>query len=668
VERRLASRPALIASTLALLGALHGAPALGADDPLAPTRKLFTLAYAAAEAGAPLPRDSAALRTYPLYPYLQRARLVRTLGKAAGPIGPADRETEAFLTEHAGEPVAADLRRAWLRSLAARSLWPEFAAAFEPRVADAALRCQALNGRIAHAGDERLQADVVAQWLTAERLPPECERAFEWLRTTSGLPDDLVVQRVELLLRNNQTEFARLVARRLPPARAARLVAAADVLDRPTRGIDALIAEPAAHANLDKAVLLAAWRKLARAEPHAALERYAPLQRALRFDDESMSPFALALALGLAWDREAEAALRMFRSVEPADLDDQALAWRARAALWQADWRLVRRTIPAMSTAQQAEPRWRYWAARAAEADGDDATAAELYRSILPSDNFYAASAATRLGEPAVPHPEVLLADDAAIDSLAALPAIVRARELLLVGLRGAAFTEWQAGTAALDDTAREQAIHLAARWQWHDVSVATATRQRVFFDYELLYPRPYTAAVRDAAELSTVDAPLIYALVRQESLFRSDAVSAAGAMGLAQLLPETARNVARNWRQPAPRAADLLDPTVNVRLGAAHLRELFDSFDAQVPVALAAYNAGPGAAARWLPSSPQPADVWIENIPFNETRDYVQRILWHRVVFAWLENGTGEDFAPWLAPIKPRAARTPDASVASAG
>jgi len=356
----------------------------------------------------------------------------------------------------------------------------------------------------------------------------------------------------------------------------------------------------------------------------------------------------------LAWDRQAAEALHLFRSVASADLDDTSLAWQARAALWVGDWQQVERSMEAMSANQQLEPRWRYWAARAAAARGDAATAQTLYSALVQTDNFYAASAAARLDQNAAPHPEKLGADEAAIATLAAEPGLVRARELLLVGLRGPAFGEWQSAVAVLDDEQRSQAIHLAARWQWHDVSVATATRQQVFYDYALLYPRPYDAEVRAAAALTEVEWPLLYAVVRQESLFRADAVSSAGAVGLAQVRPETARIVARNWHRPAPKAADLLDPGVNLALGAAHLRELFDEFDGQTVVALAGYNAGPRAAERWLPSAPIDADIWIENIPYNETRDYVQRVLWHRVVFAWLETGAGEEFARWLAPIRP--------------
>jgi soluble lytic murein transglycosylase len=197
--------------------------------------------------------------------------------------------------------------------------------------------------------------------------------------------------------------------------------------------------------------------------------------------------------------------------------------------------------------------------------------------------------------------------------------------------------------------------VHLAARWQWHDMSVTTATREHVFYDYALLYPQPFDDQVHAAAKLANLDATLIYGVIRQESLFRTDVVSSAGAVGLAQMLPSTARQVARAWQQPEPAASELFDPGVNITLGAAHLRDLMNRYGQQTIVALAGYNAGERAVERWLPTEPIDADIWTENIPYNETREYVQRVLWHSVVFGWLSSGGGERDA-WLAQIAPLA------------
>jgi soluble lytic murein transglycosylase len=637
----------LSAWLLLLLGS-----AAAADDSLAGTRQVFVLAYAAVEAGAPLPSsvDPEALRDYPLYPYLERARLVRALGRASADPSKTDDGVRAFLAEHAGEPVAAELRRAWLASLAARQQWQAFSESFEPSIADAELRCERARAGIA-LGAADAKSSATQLWLTPQRLPPECEPVFAWLRAQNALPEALVEQRARGLLANGEAAFSRTIARDLPADRAAPLKLWADLLEKPEQTIDALLRDPASVRPIEHGALLAGWTKLARGSPLEAQERYDKV--AALIGPERAGEYRLALAFGLAWDRRAPEALAAFGEVPAANLDDYGRAWQARAALWVRDWAQVERSIDAMSQPQQTQARWEYWRARAAAARNDVARAETLYAAVLPSDNYYAANAAVRLGRQPEPHPQRLLENDDTIAALAALSGFVRARELLLCGLRSAAAAEWISATLALDEAQRTQAVHLAARWQWHDMSVTTATREHVFYDYDLLYPQPFGQQVRAATELTKVDPPLLYGVIRQESLFRTDAASAAGALGLAQLLPSTARQVAREWQRPEPAAADLLDPAVNITLGAARLRNLMNRFGQQTIVALAGYNAGERAVERWLPVEPIDADIWTENIPYNETRDYVQRVLWHSIVFSWLQSGAAER-AGWLVQVAP--------------
>jgi soluble lytic murein transglycosylase len=196
--------------------------------------------------------------------------------------------------------------------------------------------------------------------------------------------------------------------------------------------------------------------------------------------------------------------------------------------------------------------------------------------------------------------------------------------------------------------------VRLASGWGWHLQAISAAARLGIFNDYELLYPRPFDREVRAAARATGLPESLVYAVIRQESLFRVDARSSADALGLMQLLPETARRTAAGAGLAAPSRNDLLQPAINVKLGSTFLRGLLVRADGQWPIAIAGYNAGPGAARRWLPPGPMEADVWVENIPFNETRNYVQRVHWHSLVFAWLADDEAQDVSDWLAPIRP--------------
>lgn len=628
--------------------------ALAAQDVYERARAEFLRAYARAGATAQ-EDDSEALRAYPLYPYLQAERIRAALAKAGSDLTPADQRAQTFITYYDGEPVGRNLRRAWLASLAKRELWQTYLEHYRPELADEAAQCHSFTARIVLNRTEGLAEEIRARWLTPRSLP-ECRRAFDWLIELDALPEELVEARVRLALEANNPRFARQIAVRLPQARAQPFLQWAALLERPQENIDALIARP--ERSVLPEALLAGWKKLARSNRDAAIARYPRLVSARKLGEREASPYALHLALPLSWDRRAEA-LEYFARVQPADLDDYALEWQARAALWAQDWELVAKTIAAMSEQTRQLARWRYWAARSAEQMRDMRLARQLYESLLTDDNYYSMMAAARLNRPLSPNLEKLVLDEVLLAQVSQLPEMVRARELLLCALRPFANAEWAHALEKLSEDARLHAIHLAHRWGWYDQAIATATKQRIFNDYELLYPRPYDREVEAAAKLTDLPAELIYAVLRQESLYRHDAVSSAGARGLLQLLPETARLTARAWKQPHPDLQDLFVPATNVRLGAAQLRLLLDRFGGQTIVALAGYNAGPNAAARWLPRETLDSDIWIENIPYNETRTYVQRILWHTVVFKWLKTGEPQQTHVWLAQVEPLAPRS---------
>jgi soluble lytic murein transglycosylase len=621
------------------------AQALGAEaDEL---RARFRAAYAAADSTLAVV-DDADLQGYVLYPYLRAARIERALAGPERAWNTADDAALALVTEQGAAPVGTALRRAWLASLARRELWQAFLDHYDPAIATVALECQHWSARIAVGTTADLTSAVAARWLTPYRLPPECEPPFQWLRAQRALTDELIEQRVELLLDNGQTTFARNVARRLPPESASRLIERADFIDKPAATLDAWAASP--DWNADVVAVRDGWARLARDDPDAALARFAVVTGRSANADEA-AELSLRLALGLAWDRRSEA-LDYFARVPATALDDAAREWQARAAMWAGDWELVAAAIAAMSEQSRAQVNWRYWAARAAEGRALNAEAEAAYGAILDTDNYYSAMAATRLGKRIVPRQMPFPPEADAIDSIALRPPFERARELSLVDLRTLATVEWQHGYAELPEEQRPQAIHLAAKWELYDVAVATATSFGVFYDYELLYPRPYRDEIAAAAKLTDVDRALLYGVLRQESLFRPDVASPAGALGIAQLTYGTARATAQRWKLPVPQRADLFDADVGITLGAARLADLLVQFDAELPAALGAYNAGDAAAARWLPEKPIDSDVWIENIPYDETRAYVRRVLWHSLVFAWLETGRAQHPRSWLEPV----------------
>ncbi len=651
--RSLRFRPAALAALL-LLG-IPVAPAAASSD-YSGVREQFLRAMAqVAPAGAGVggeaadANDDPALRSYPLYPYLQAERIVQALS-AAPTAAAGDRRAAGFLATYATLPVGAQLRRNWLENLAQRGQWEAFLTVYRDAGATDALRCQALSARIATGQDAQLAAALVRQWLLPREVP-ECDSPFAWGIDHGLITAELVQRRARAALQAGNTALAKPLLARLPQAQASDLRQWAELLDTPLRSVDTLLHHPASPVLPE--ALLAGWSKLARQDPDGAVDRYPQLLRARNLTSESASSFALAVALPLAWGRDARAE-DFFARVSSHDLDEAALEWRARAALWVGNWPLVTQVIATMSESNRQSARWRYWTARGLDQAGDTAQAHRLFAALAPDDNYYSGLAAARLGITVSPHPQPLARDEALRLHLAQIPALVRAHELLLCELRAQAMTEWQFAFDELTAAERQQAIPLAAAWGWYDLAVTTATTLHIFYDYDLLYPQPYETSVIAAARAAQLPVSLVYSVIRQESLYRTDVVSSAGARGLMQLELSTAKPIAKAMKLPTPQMTDLFDPQINSAIGAEHLHLLLDKVNGQLPLALAAYNAGISAANRWLPAGSIAPDVWVENIPYNETRAYVQRILWHTVVYGWLRSdGQGQDTATWLAPIR---------------
>ena len=642
---------------LPLLALLLGIAATATADPLAAPRREFQAAYAAVTASprdGQVEADSEALRAYPLYPYLQAARLIRRLEDPA-----ATGAIEAFLEEHGSAPVARSLRRSWLMSLAQRRDWTRFLAAYREDVDDStAARCNVLAARVALGRSEGLAEAIAATYLSPRSLPAACDPAFDWLKAQGLLTPELIERRARLALGAGEAGLARFLARSLPATRAAPLEQWVGLIEKPRAGIEALVADPAR--PVEAAALLDGWTRFARADSEQAAVLYPALVRARGLDARAASPYALAVALPLSWSRLPRA-LEFFALGHPEDFDERAHEWHARAALWAGDWARAARAIEAMPDTLRNQNRWRYWAARAAEQRGDRDAARAGYATVVPTDNWYAALAAARTGQRFTPTLEPLPRDEAVLAQLAAEPALVRTRELILCDMKGEANQEWRAALDVLTPTQQVQAVRLASGWGWHLQAIAAAARLGLFNDYELLYPRPYDAEVKRAAGMTGLPQALIYAIIRQESLYQPDAASSANALGLMQLLPATARTTARRAGLPQPTRSSLLQPAVNVPLGSSFLQHLLERADGQWPLAIAGYNAGPAAARRWLASSPVETDVWVENIPFNETRAYVQRVHWHSLVFDWLADRKPRDTSAWLGTVRAPAVEATD-------
>ncbi|HUS24190.1 MAG TPA: transglycosylase SLT domain-containing protein [Candidatus Binatia bacterium] len=661
------ARLALVLLALAAAAAAQDVPPAAVSVPAAADgaraaqerlRDAFRRAWNAVAAGEPLPADVAVLRDYALWPYLEAAQLQRRLARTAARDAALEQSVQAFLEAQAGATAARGVRRERLLYFGRTSAWRELLAAADGSL-EPVLQCYVLQARVA-TGAKDARDTVYAAWISLASPPLQCRAPFAWVDVRERLADEDIVRAARFAARNG-SPLPRTVAL-LPPAERALALFEQRLFDDPRRALartlagENLVARESLTAPPGDAIagaLLEAFDRVARRDSFAAAPLYQALHARPGFSPTQRAQLERSHALGLAYDHGAES-LELFERLPPDALDAVAHEWRLRMALWYGQWKRARHWLAAMPQVQQQEPRWRYWRARTAEQLGDVDGARSQYEDVAQEREFYGFLAAERAGHAPKLRPQALPVDPAAEAAIAALPAMIRARELVLCGLPEPAAHEWRDALAGLDAERRAQAVRVAEDWGWYDLPIKQLSELQRWDDLWLRFPLPYADAVAQAARDSGVPADWLYTVMRTETLYNPRAESPVGALGLMQLRPLTARRVARSARLPTPSRADLLEPATNLRLGARYLAQLHQRFGARWIFTLAAFNAGPERLAEWRAPLPLPADIWVEAIPYTETRGYVQRALSSWVMTRWRLHGEPGRLLPLLPVLAP--------------
>ncbi len=359
-----------------------------------------------------------------------------------------------------------------------------------------------------------------------------------------------------------------------------------------------------------------------------------------------------------------------------AQMHEDHLGWAARAALRFGKWQQVKDAINAMPATTRAEPIWTYWYARAllalANSESERAEATQLLQKIASVRGFYEQLALEEIGQKiTVPErPPALSFEEK--EAARQNPGLARALYAIQIGLRSEGVREWNYTTnlhvkGGLDDRALLAAADLACRNEVWDRCINSSDRTKTLIDMDQRYPMPFKSAVLSRAKQIGLDPAYVYGLIRQESRFVMDAKSGVGASGLMQVMPATARWTAKKIGLTDFTTSQLSDRDTNITIGTGYLKLVLDSFNGSMPMAAAAYNAGPGRPRLWRgqPGGPTlEAAIWAENIPFNETRDYVKKVLSNTTNYAALITGQPQSLKSRLGTIGPRDAATPDTSV----
>ena len=568
-------------------------------------------------------------------------------------------EVAGFLERQRGTVLAERMRGEWLKALGKARQWDAFEREY-PRLVydDQEIDCYALQSRMAR-HDDTAYDEAKELWLEAS-VPLSCNAALETLAAEHKVSNDEIWQRLRLLLAARRTSAAKALATHL---------AGEPLPDDKT--LDKVVGSAAAYlhklkpnfavSRVGREMAIVALARMARSDARVAAESFASIKGKFSADERAFVYSQLGWQGALQHLPEAVA---WYKAAGEAPMSDEQTAWKARAALRAENWRLLLDTTDDMPSELASQPDWVYWRARALDARGKHDEAQMLYRSIAGQPSFYSNLADEELGHTvAIPARAAKPTQDE-IDGVAKLPGIKRALALFGHDLRWEAVREWNWNLRDRDDRFLLAAAEYARRNRIFDRAINTADRTQAEHDFDLRYLAPFRERVEPKARELALDEAWVYGLMRQESRFVMDAKSSAGARGLMQLMPATARWVARKIGLQDYAHSNIHDMDTNVILGTNYLKIVLDRLDDHPVLAAAAYNAGPRRAERWRDSKPLEGAIYVETIPFNETRDYVKNVMSNTVYYAALFGGQSRSLKARLG----RVGAGPDSAAADSG
>ncbi len=570
----------------------------------------------------------------------------------------ADQAVAEFLARQQDSVVAERVRIDWLKHLGKRRIWDSFQREYPAlRQPDVELVCFSLQGRLA-GGDVSALDEARPYWFSELELPASCLPLVDALIDGGRLSVNEVWERIRRVLESKRLGQARVAAGYLPVDQIPEPKLLERIADAPQRYLDKLKPNFAV-TRLGREMAMYAVQRLARSDPQQAAAEWESLKG--RFSPAERGYVYGQLGFQGAL-KHAPEAIAWYKAASETPLSDEQLQWKVRAALRGRDWKLVHGTVEAMPSRLAEKVEWQYWLGRAHRALGKQEEARDLFERIGGQPNFYSNLADDELGRPITVPPKAARASKEEVAQVAALPAIRRALALFRIDLRQEAVREWNWALRGMDDRRLLAAAELAQRNEIFDRAISAADRTQAEHDYELRYLAPFRDVVEPAARELQLDTGWVYGLMRQESRFVMNAKSSAGAQGLMQLMPGTARYVAKRIGLKDFHPGRVTDMDINVALGTNYLKMVLDNLDHHPVLASAAYNAGPGRARKWRDAKPLEGAIYIETIPFNETRDYVKKVMSNAVYYSIQFDGKSPSLKQRLGVVNPRNGDSDDA------
>ena len=601
-----------------------------------------------------------AARGHALEPWAAYWELRARLGEAQ----PA--EIQAFMQRYAGTYQEDRMRNDWLLLLGQRRNWAQFAEQHPSfRMSDdREVRCYALLiDQIKGTAPATVADDVRSNWYAIRDADDGCTHAAGELYGYKKLTALDIWRKARLGVEANRPRVVRNAVEIVSPDSLPQLK---EVLDAPTKF---LLSRATARGSARQELVLLALIKLAGGDPDGAAQQL----------DSKWSVHLTPEERNWAWGVIGKAAAQKlspnaagyFANVtKDSDLNDELLGWKVRAALRAGQWKAVGKAVDAMSADARQDSTWAYWKARSLLAgkpsDTDRAEARQLLEAIASTRGFYEMLALEELGQRITtpPAPAPLTSEEKAAARVN--PGLNRGLYAILLGLRSEGVREWNYTTnlhqsGGMGDRELLAAADFACQREVWDRCINTSERTKGFIETSQRFPTPFRNAVVERANGIGLDPAYVYGLIRQESRFIMDARSHVGASGLMQVMPATARWTAKKIGLNNFTADQINDRDTNITIGTAYLKLALDDFAGSMPMAAAAYNAGPGRPRSWRNGPVLDAAIWAENVPFAETRDYVKKVLSNTTNYAAMLTGQPQSLKSRLGTVGPRDAAAPE-------
>jgi soluble lytic murein transglycosylase len=575
------------------------------------------------------------LEQYVLWPDLRATWLRANLGSVSAS------EVDSFVQQYGILRPARELRYRYALNFAQKGDLPRFSQIYQQFYQGQGIEkldCLALQAEIQAGRHKRVEHRAVELWMVGKSQVTECDPVFEYLDDRNLLGIVEYQKRFDLAVEQRNFTLARWLAKKIDQQHVDTAEqwqkaqsSPADFLKRKRKRLGD---------ETQREQLVYAAERLTYSDPEIALKLWNRVRGQHKFSEAQKLLTAQHIALWTARDNLPDA-YRLLSKLPPAAQSDEVLRWRARSSLRESRWKRLLTDIALMPVAEQNTEEWRYWRAIAQIESGQALAAITELESLRLERSFYGFLAADKLAKGYALDNTSLTADEVKVAALESRPEVIRARELFYVGQDGRGRSEWDAVVRSLSDADKMQAAILAHRWGWHSRAIAAAATLGEYDDLSIRYPLPYQKTFEEFSVQASIASTWAYGIARSESLFMRDVKSHAGAVGLMQLMPATGRDVAKGIKLPYSGLATLVDPESNIRLGTTYLGQMAERYGGNQVLATAAYNAGPHRVDRWLPKNGTlDARIWIENIPFNETRKYVKRVLAAQAIFHWRMTG----------------------------